>query len=300
MKPFVSVPYRAGSNATILLVDDELYFTSHVKDELLLSGYKVMTARSVDEAIDTIESQKVDLVIIDMFMPLPSRWKGNPGGDLTAGFELYKWIRLKKKSFPIIIHSIGEAAKAVERAVHRDSRLFFVRKQAALSELGGVVKLALGSTARLNIFIVHGRDMSFARSVRKRLLTSPHVEAAVILADAPVEGGTIIEKFESYARRTDVAIVLMTPDDFGRLTSTTKNLNRVRQNVLVEAGYFMGMLGRTSGRIILITKGKFEMPSDFAGVETISYEGDWGSLLLAVDRALKTLIASIGKPESVD
>ena len=45
--------------------------------------------------------------------------------------------------------------------------------------------------------------------------------------------------------------------------------HRARQNVLFEYGYFLGALRRTSGRVILLHKGRCELPSDITGIVPI-------------------------------
>lgn len=54
---------------------------------------------------------------------------------------------------------------------------------------------------------------------------------------------TIIEKLETY---TDVgfALVLLTPDDEGRLNGEAKLEPRARQNITFEMGYLAGRLSR--------------------------------------------------------
>ena len=41
---------------------------------------------------------------------------------------------------------------------------------------------------------------------------------------------------------------------------------RARQNVILELGFFLGTLGRRSGRVFLLYKGPLELPSDLGGV----------------------------------
>ena len=64
--------------------------------------------------------------------------------------------------------------------------------------------------------------------------------------------------------------VLLTPDDEvvnpGAPESGTR---RARQNVILELGFFLGRLGRESGKILLLHKGPIEIPSDIAGIEYI-------------------------------
>ena len=59
------------------------------------------------------------------------------------------------------------------------------------------------------------------------------------------------------------AVVLLTPDDEGRKKGDTLK-PRVRQNVLLELGYFVGRLG--CGRVCVLRRGEVEVPSDFGGI----------------------------------
>jgi predicted nucleotide-binding protein len=48
---------------------------------------------------------------------------------------------------------------------------------------------------------------------------------------------------------------------------------RSRQNVILELGYFIGKLGRSS--VCALHKGGVELPSDLHGLIWVPYEGDW-------------------------
>ncbi len=116
----------------------------------------------------------------------------------------------------------------------------------------------------LTPFIVHGHDELSMMALKNFLQNSLKFKEPVILKHMPSGGQTIIEKFEHYSELIDVVFVLLTPDD--TLLNSTK---RARQNVILELGYFMGKLGRKSGRIILLRKGKLEIPSDIKGLINI-------------------------------
>jgi hypothetical protein len=111
------------------------------------------------------------------------------------------------------------------------------------------------------IFIVHGHDGE-AREAVARFIERLGFES-VILHEQANQGRTIIEKVEA---NNDVgfAIVLLTPDDEGKTNGDDKLQPRVRQNVLLELGYFMALLGRN--RVCALKKGTVDIPSDFAGV----------------------------------
>ncbi|MFJ5699952.1 TIR domain-containing protein [Arthrobacter sp. NPDC093139] len=119
-----------------------------------------------------------------------------------------------------------------------------------------------------NIFLVHGRDFAAVNDVKVRVHELTGVMPQ-ILADQAGRSDTIIEKFERRANESDYAIVLLTPDDEGRLIGSDGELHpRARQNVILELGYFFGKLGRR--RVVVLNKG-VEQPSDVHGLNYISY-----------------------------
>lgn len=111
------------------------------------------------------------------------------------------------------------------------------------------------------VFIVHGHDGELKQEVA-RILEKQGIEA-VILSEQANLGNTIIEKFEKYSD-VSAAICLFTGDDFGRANKEEEFNYRARQNVVFEAGYFIGKLGRKN--VILLANSDIEMPSDLAGV----------------------------------
>jgi len=123
----------------------------------------------------------------------------------------------------------------------------------------------------LKIFLVHGHDEAFRNTVRLFVQDITGILPTVLNFEAS-GGRTLIEKFEEYSHNADVAIVLLTPDDFGRAASEPTEQKRARQNVILELGYFLGALGRS--RVISINKG-VEQPSDMAGIVYIPVDDEW-------------------------
>lgn len=113
-----------------------------------------------------------------------------------------------------------------------------------------------------SVFIVHGHDITLKIEVA-RLLEQQSIEA-IILHEQPSLGKTIIEKIEHYSD-VGAAIVLFTPDDEGKAKSEKEYKNRARQNVVFEAGYFTGYLGREK-IISLISDKSIELPGDLQGI----------------------------------
>lgn len=118
-----------------------------------------------------------------------------------------------------------------------------------------------GNTDYSKVFIVHGHDGELKQAVA-RILEKQGIEA-VILSEQANLGNTIIEKFERYSN-VSAAICLFTGDDLGKANKEEAFSQRARQNVVFEAGYFIGRLGRQN--VILLANKDIEMPSDLAGV----------------------------------
>jgi len=111
------------------------------------------------------------------------------------------------------------------------------------------------------IFIVHGHDGELKHSVA-RIIEKQGIEA-IILSEQANRGKTIIEKLEG---NSDVggAVCLFTADDVGRENSEHDDKPRARQNVVLEAGYCMGKLGRD--HVVFLADDGIEMPSDLSGI----------------------------------
>lgn len=117
-------------------------------------------------------------------------------------------------------------------------------------------------TPNNKVFIVHGHDGELKEKVARRL-EQQGIEA-IILSEQVNRGKTIIEKLEAYSD-VHVAIALFTQDDLGAAKEEKGNEKyRARQNVVFEAGYFMGYLGREN--IIMITDENVEIPGDLSGM----------------------------------
>jgi predicted nucleotide-binding protein len=121
------------------------------------------------------------------------------------------------------------------------------------------------------VFVVHGRDTA-PRDAVARVLGQFGI-TPIILTEQANRGGTVIEKVEAN-NGVGFAVVLLTPDDEGYLKGE-KPQPRPRQNVMLELGYFIGLLGRRY--VCAFNCGGVEIPSDFAGViaEEFDTAGGW-------------------------
>ncbi len=123
------------------------------------------------------------------------------------------------------------------------------------------------------VFLVHGHDEAVRETVA-RFIERLGIEV-IILHEQANGGRTIIEKIEHHSE-VGMAVVLLTPDDVGSKIGGELE-PRVRQNVLLELGYFIGALGRD--KVCAIKSGDVDIPTDFAGVVWTPMSGDWKTAL---------------------
>ena len=53
----------------ILVVDDEIYIVHILEFSLTMEGYSILTASNGEEALRVIDSERPDLVVLDIMMP---------------------------------------------------------------------------------------------------------------------------------------------------------------------------------------------------------------------------------------
>ena len=139
-----------------------------------------------------------------------------------------------------------------------------------------VPKVAPARAPSRKVFVVHGHDEGARESVARFLEKLGF--KAIILHEQANQGRTIIEKIEA---NSDVsfAVVLLTGDDEGRKKGGDEMRSRARQNVILELGYFVGILGRE--HVCALKRGDVEIPSDFGGVvyEQFDDNGGWKAAL---------------------
>jgi predicted nucleotide-binding protein len=134
------------------------------------------------------------------------------------------------------------------------------------------------------VFLVHGRNMAVARAVES-FLWSNGLEP-IVIADQPARGRTIIELIEQHSD-VEFALILMSGDDLGCLAGEEDLRKRARQNVVLELGYFVGLLGRA--QVAVLCEADLELPSDVLGVRYTAIDDDWKYRLLGELKAASVL-----------
>lgn len=177
------------------------------------------------------------------------------------------------------IRALGDGLTLLENhpvALPSEVRGFhFDSSQPASADIGTVEGIPIDPK---KIFVVHGRDNGMKGAVARwleRVGLTP-----IILHERADQGRTIIEKFEGEAREAGFAVILASGDDEGRLRATRKMQLRARQNVILEMGFFIGVLGRS--KVVTMLGEGVEIPSDYSGVIYVPFDsGDGWKLRLA-------------------
>lgn len=160
-----------------------------------------------------------------------------------------------------------------------------------------------------DVFVVHGKDHKSLEELKKMLKgfgLNP-----IILHEEASGSRTIVEKLEKYSN-VGYAFVMLTPDDgLFNLAKVEETLTRIeamalrreeeddlfldsfvntltkvaRQNVILEFGYFMGLLGRD--RVCCLYKGNVKLPSDMHGIVYIPFKESVNSVKTKIIKELK-------------
>jgi CheY-like chemotaxis protein len=260
--------------ARIEIIDDDLAMDVLV-DNLRYRGHNARRLSSASGALQALdEAVSADLVVLDVIMPWPTEVSPSQlAGSHLSGMEIYRELRTKNKDLPIIVYSATQDAGVIA-ALSEDPHTSFLSKWGGctLGEIVGKIQSKLtientGSRPRSSVFIVHGQNDYAKLNLKNYLQNTLGFPEPIILHEQPNMGRTIIEKFEEYALRSTLIFVLLTPDDVvSPVSDPDDNKRRARQNVVFEMGYFLGMLGRQTGRVILLYQGPLELPSDLSGV----------------------------------
>jgi predicted nucleotide-binding protein len=207
----------------------------------------------------------------------------------------FEWMRsnlddIKDRDFPEIKSKIYSLAEVGESST----------KKSALSK---------------KVFIVHGRDHEPMRELKTML--SGFGLSPIVLHEQASGSRTIVEKLEKYSN-VGYAFVILTPDDLAthgsvlfdghpdistdssefvtvranvpfkgrRVSARALGLSpRARQNVILEFGYFIGLLGRD--RVCCLHRGNVELPSDMQGIVYIPFENSVEEIRFDVKKELQ-------------
>lgn len=152
-------------------------------------------------------------------------------------------------------------------------------------------KIIPAGEEKKSAFIVHGHDLNLLREVEDHL-KDIGVEP-IVLVEIGGAQLSLFQKFLRWSEDVHFAIVLISADDYGASRRQYDEPNvadralqfRMRQNVLLELGFFYGYLGWENVFVLVKPSDKvfpnFEMPSDLGGIlfDQIDPNGEWKKFL---------------------
>jgi CheY-like chemotaxis protein len=251
---------------TVLFVEDDEFVAHEYGQFLTAMGFKVSYASDPRMALrEAQQFRHFDFAIIDIRMS-PSGFADRFQSVIGMKTGLLLADELTNNYLP---ESTLLALTNSERADDREwfearGFAFHVKREMGPKKFASYLRRR-AMREKPKVFIVHGHDHHVLRELKNYLQHGLKFEEPVVLWERKSGGATVIEKLERYADEAELVFVLMTPDDY----VNARGYGRPRQNVLLEYGYFLGRLGRSSGKVILLTTKRVELPSDLSGVVAI-------------------------------
>lgn len=258
------------------------------------AGYRVFGARSVRQAEEILASHgnEIHYAVIDKMIALvePKMMEKiekalrrldeqivktlHTLAEVRSGLYLGKLIRRSYPHIGLIGYSASPDVDEVVDFYRKEGYAFWYSvRDIGYDDIPDRFAETIARGRQRQIFIVHGHDEDTKNEVR-RYVEDLGLGKPIVLHDQPNLGRAIIEKFEDYARSSDLAFILLTPDDRAWAQADPgEDKARARQNVIFELGYFLGMFRRLKGRVLLLYKGELELPSDIHGLIDISIDG---------------------------
>ena len=116
----------------ILLVEDDPFLSSLLKNRLQKEGLEINLAKDGEEAVNLLKSTKPDLVLLDIILPKKS------------GFEVMEEIRndpqIQSQEMPIIIISNLGQPEDISRGQELGAIEYFVKAKTSIDELVQKIK----------------------------------------------------------------------------------------------------------------------------------------------------------------
>jgi len=120
----------------VLLVEDDPFLSSLLKNRLTKENVEVQYARDGQEALDILQTLKPDLILLDLILPKKS------------GFEVMEGIRQDPQlsAAPIIIISNLGQPEDIQRGQELGAIEYFIKAKTSIDDLIGNIMGFLAST----------------------------------------------------------------------------------------------------------------------------------------------------------
>lgn len=155
--------------------------------------------------------------------------------------------------------------------------------------------LVTAVSEQTRVFIISSAEsLEIARTIQNAFDHDPF--SVVVWTDGVFRASYYaIESLERALDQSDVAIAVAEPDDITE--SRGERRGSPRDNVIFELGFFMGRLGRHRTLLVEPRGEEIKLPSDLAGINTITYKYDKTNLTSSLATAcnkLREIIRELG------
>lgn len=109
----------------VLIIEDDVFLQDLEANRLKKDNYEIITASTGDQAMEKINEENIDLILLDLILP---------GVD---GFDILKKIKEteKLKKIPVIVFSNLSEEKDLKKAKEMGATEFMVKSNFSLAEL---------------------------------------------------------------------------------------------------------------------------------------------------------------------
>ena len=108
------VPHEAAAGAVVLVVDDNEFNRDLLRQRLERDGHSVVQASDGEQALQTLRSEPVDLVLLDIMMPIMD------GYETLAHMQKDRWMR----HIPVIVITAVDDIEAAVRCIESGAEDF--------------------------------------------------------------------------------------------------------------------------------------------------------------------------------
>lgn len=123
-----------SNSIRVLLIDDNVILSSAIKHNLTSEGFLIDEAKKGTEAIEILNHQSFDLLILNLDL------KGMGGLKTIAMLKSSN----NNKNIPLVVFSESYSEETRERVLHRGADEFITFKETETSKLVRAVNMAMG------------------------------------------------------------------------------------------------------------------------------------------------------------
>lgn len=109
----------------VLIVDDNEFFAKIIKSELINHGYEVFISYNGQQALDFLQGNKVDLILLDIIMPIKD------------GFETIRELKnneVTKKISVVVFSNLGQK-EDISKAMQMGAQSYIVKKDYSFKDV---------------------------------------------------------------------------------------------------------------------------------------------------------------------